>query len=134
MSRAVAVERETPHPPEKVWRALTEGPPIENWLMAGDFRPEVGHRFTPRSPPTSHWDGVVDGEVLAVKPPSRLAYGWRSAGLETVVTWTLTRTDGGLHVRMEQSGFGPDDVRNHQGARHGWQRNLESLERVVGGL
>jgi uncharacterized protein YndB with AHSA1/START domain len=41
-TRSLVVERVIPHPPEKIWRALTEGPLIEEWLMANDsgFRPE----------------------------------------------------------------------------------------------
>ncbi|MDB5459598.1 MAG: hypothetical protein JWO72_1339 [Caulobacteraceae bacterium] len=52
-----------------------------------------------------------------------------------MVTWTLTPVDGGAtHVRMEQSGFGPQDEANYHGASFGWQRNLGELERVAGGL
>ena len=32
-SRTLVIEREMPHPPEKVWRALTQGPLIDAWLM-----------------------------------------------------------------------------------------------------
>src|SRR5215813_13899892 len=42
---SVVVEREIPHPPEKVWRALTQPHLIEEWLMKNDFKPAVGHRF-----------------------------------------------------------------------------------------
>ena len=31
--RTVTVEREIPHPPEKIWRALTTQHLIEEWLM-----------------------------------------------------------------------------------------------------
>jgi uncharacterized protein YndB with AHSA1/START domain len=34
-----------PHPPEKVWGALTQGPLIEAWLMRNDFLAVVGHKF-----------------------------------------------------------------------------------------
>jgi uncharacterized protein YndB with AHSA1/START domain len=30
---SVIVEREIPHPPEKIWRALTQPHLIEEWLM-----------------------------------------------------------------------------------------------------
>ena len=45
-SRSVLIERELPHPPEKVWRALTQSALIEEWLMKNDFEPVVGRRFT----------------------------------------------------------------------------------------
>lgn len=131
MSRSVVVERVIAHPPEKVWRALTEGPLLEDWLMANDFQPRVGHRFQFRGTPQPHWDGIVNGEVLAVDPPTRLAYRWESAGLKTEVTWTLSPAGGGTQVRMEQSGFGPDDTRNEQGAAYGWRRYLTELEAVL---
>ena len=41
-TRSVIVEKEFPHPPEKVWRALTESSLIEQWLMKNDFQPVVG--------------------------------------------------------------------------------------------
>lgn len=139
-TRSVVVERVVPHPPEKVWRALTEGPLMEQWLMANDFRPVVGHRFRLRTTPMPQWNGVVDSEVLVVEPHERLAYRWdASVGgpentLKTVVTWTLTPAEGGVLVRMEQSGFRADQEANYRGAGHGWRRFLEGLERVVATL
>ena len=73
-------------------------------------------------------NGVTDCEVLVVEPYKRLFNSWNASGEEavhgpkTVVTWTLTPTKGGTHVRMEQSGFRPEDEANYQGAGHGWQK------------
>ena len=138
--RSLVVEREMSHPPEKVWRALTQGALIEEWLMKNDFQPVVGHRFNFRAAPMAHWNGVTDCQVLIVEPYERLSYSWNASGdeaaggLKTVVTWTLTPTKAGVHVRMEQSGFRPDEEANYRGASFGWQRFLDGLERVVGGL
>jgi uncharacterized protein YndB with AHSA1/START domain len=38
--RSLVVEREMPHPPDKIWRALTQAPLIEEWLMKNDFQPK----------------------------------------------------------------------------------------------
>jgi uncharacterized protein YndB with AHSA1/START domain len=133
-TRSVVVEREMPHPPEKIWRALTQSPLIEEWLMKSDFQPVVGHRFSFRAAPVPNWNGVVDCEVLLVEPNSRLSYSWGSLGVESVVAWTLTPTKNGTHVRMEQSGFGPGQDANYKGARYGWQKFVGNLERVVGGM
>lgn len=130
-SQSVVMERVMPHRAEKIWRALTEGALIAEWLMANDFQPVVGHGFQLRAEPQPHWDGVVDAEVLAVEPPARLAYSWHAAGLKTVVTYELTPTDGGTRVRVEQSGFGPADDKNVQGATYGWRKFLAGLEHTA---
>jgi uncharacterized protein YndB with AHSA1/START domain len=139
-TRSVVVERVLPHPPEKIWRALTQGPLIEEWLMKNDFQPVVGHRFNFRAAPLPHWNGVVDCQVLVVEPYERLSYSWNASGeeaaggLRTIVTWTLMPTRDGTQVRMEQSGFRPEDEANYQGASYGWQRFVTGLERVTAGL
>ncbi|MFZ0922275.1 MAG: SRPBCC domain-containing protein [Candidatus Acidiferrales bacterium] len=133
-TRTVVIEREMPHPPEKIWRALTEGPLIEEWLMKNDFQPVVGHRFNFRSTPVPNWNGVIDGEVLLVEPNSRLSYNWGSMGLKSVVTWTLTPAKGGTLLRMEQTGFRSEEDAYYKGANYGWQKFIGSLERVAGGL
>jgi uncharacterized protein YndB with AHSA1/START domain len=133
-TRSVVVEKEMPHPPEKIWRALTETPLLDDWLMKNDFRLVVGHKFTFRSQPVGTWNGVIDCEVLAVEPQRRLSYSWGSLGVESVVTWTLEPTQSGTLVRMEQAGFRADQQPNYQGAKYGWQRFFGGLERVLGGL
>ena len=133
-TRSLVIEREMPHPPEKIWRALTQGPLIEEWLMKNDFQPDVGHRFAFRSTPVQNWNGIIDSEVLVVEPNSRLSYSWDSMGLATIVTWTLTPTESGTHVRMEQTGFGSEEDKNYKGAKYGWQNFIGNLDRVAGGL
>jgi uncharacterized protein YndB with AHSA1/START domain len=140
-ARSIVIERQLPHPPEKVWRALTQAPLIEAWLMQNDFQPVVGHRFNFRAAPMPHWNGVTDCEVLAVEPHRRLAYSWNASGAEaagglrTLVTWTLTPAAGGTLLRLEQSGFRPkEDERSYQGVNYGWPRILTALEGVVAGL
>ncbi|HLZ84978.1 MAG TPA: SRPBCC domain-containing protein [Caulobacteraceae bacterium] len=122
----VVVEREMPHPPEKIWRALTQPHLIEAWLMKNDFEPVVGHRFNFRA----DW-GAVDCQVMAVEPNKVLSYTWGAYGLGSVVTWTLTPTSAGTHLRMEQSGFPPDHPQYYQGAKAGWPRFFAALEEVL---
>jgi uncharacterized protein YndB with AHSA1/START domain len=119
---SVIVEREIPHPPEKIWRALTQPHLIEEWLMKTDFKPVVDHRFNLRA----DW-GAVDCQVLTVEPNKTLSYTWNvarddMAGLKSVVTWTLTATSTGTHLRMEQSGF------------RRWERFFANLEQVLARL
>ena len=133
-TRTLVIEREMPYPPEKIWRALTEGPLIKEWLMDNDFQPVVGHKFNFRAPPMPKWNGIIDSEVLVIEPNKKLSYSWGSLGLESVVVWTLVPTKSGTLVRMEQSGFRPDQEANYQGANYGWQKFIGGLERVVGEL
>ncbi len=133
-TRSVVVERELPYPPEKIWRALTQPHLIEEWLMKNDFKPEVDHRFNLRKAPNPDVSIVVDCQVLVVEPNKTLSYTWEAYGLESVVTWTLTPAGTGTHLRMEQSGFRPDQQRAYQGAKYGWQEYFAGLERVLGGL
>jgi uncharacterized protein YndB with AHSA1/START domain len=125
-TRSVVVEREIPHPPEKIWRALTQPHLIEEWLMKNDFKPVVDHRFNLRA----DW-GAVDCQVLEVEPSRTLSYTWAAYGLESVVTWTLTPTSTGTRLRMEQSGFQVDQPQAYQGAKLGWQQFFAKLEQVL---
>jgi uncharacterized protein YndB with AHSA1/START domain len=132
-TRSVVVEREFPHPPEKLWRALTQSHLIAEWLMKNDFKPVVGHNFNLRG----EWGGVLDCEVLAVEPNRTLSYTWnfshedKAFNLRSVVTFTLTPTRSGTHLRMEQAGFRPDQKQAFGGARQGWQHFFAKLEEVV---
>jgi uncharacterized protein YndB with AHSA1/START domain len=129
--RAVVVEREVPFPPERIWRALTQPHLIEEWLMKNDFKPVVDHRFNLRKNPQPDVSIVVDCQVMAVEPHKTLSYTWAAYGLESVVTWTLTPTRTGTLLRMEQSGFRPDQTRAYHGARYGWQQYFAALEQVL---
>ncbi len=130
-TRSVVIERDMPYPPDKVWRALTDRPLIEDWLMSNDFEPIVGHRFTLRTQAVGGWNGIIDCEVLAVEPPARLSYTWASMGLESVVTFTVTPTAAGARLRMEQSGFPAGAEQNLRGAEYGWNNFLGRLEQVL---
>jgi uncharacterized protein YndB with AHSA1/START domain len=81
-----------------------------------------------------NWNGIIDSKILLVEPTSRLSYSWGSLGLESVVTWILTPTESGTHVRMEHSGFQSEEDASYKGARYGWQKFIGNLEGVVGGL
>ena len=94
--------------------------------MKNDFKPLVGHTFKL----SGDW-GAVDCNVMTVEPNKTLSYTWAAMGLESVVTWTLVPTSAGTLLRMEQSGFRPDQEQAYQGAKFGWQRFLASLEQVV---
>jgi uncharacterized protein YndB with AHSA1/START domain len=133
-THSVVIERDLPHPPEKVWRALTQSNLIQQWLMENDFEPTLGHKFNLRSAPVQGWNGIIDAQVLAVEPERLLSYTWASMGLASKVTFTLTATPAGTHLRMEHSGFPSTDSMSYKGATYGWNSFLGKLEQVVGGL
>src|SRR6202012_5795031 len=130
---SVVVEREMPHPPEKLWRALTQPHLIEEWLMKNDFKPARGNRVKLGG----EWGGVRDCEVLGVEPNKELAYPWNHVhddaafNLQSTVTFPLTPTAAGTWLRMEQSGFRPDQRQAFGGANAGWQQMFAKLEQVL---
>ncbi|MGB7136005.1 MAG: SRPBCC domain-containing protein, partial [Acidobacteriaceae bacterium] len=69
--RTLVVERVFPHPLQKVWRALTEGPLLAQWMMKNDFEPVVGRSFRFEAESAPNWSGVVDCKVLVVDPLKR---------------------------------------------------------------
>ena len=136
-TKSIVIERVMPHPAEKVWRALTRSHLIAEWLMKNDFEPVEGHGFTFRATPVPGWSGVTNCVVLTVDEPRRLVYSWgdgteSDTGLKTVVTWTLTPEGSGTRVRMEHSGFRPQDEAGYKGMGGGWPRILEKLEEIAG--
>ena len=133
-SATLVIERIFPHPPEKLWRALTESRLLAEWLLNNDFEPTAGRKFQFRREPMPHWDGVIDCEVLVVEPQKRLSYTWLAMGAEMVVNWTLSPAEGGTHLRMEQSGFATDQDRAYKGAKYGWQNFLDGLGHLLGDL
>ena len=132
--RTVVIEREIAHAPEKIWRALTQPHLMEEWLMKTDFKPVKGQKFNFRNQPKPDINVVVDCEVLDVEPYKTLSYSWAAYGLDSVVTFTLEPTPSGTIVRMEQTGFRPDQDLAYKGAKASWNQFIARLEQVVAGL
>ena len=132
-TKTVTVERDFAHAPDKLWRALTQPHLMADWLMKNDFVPEVGHRFTM----TGDWGGTLDCEVLEIEPGASLSYRWDFVNddpqfdLRSVVTFTLVPIASGTHLRVEQTGFRPDQPRAFGGAQWGWQQNMDKLDAVL---
>ncbi|WBB67507.1 SRPBCC domain-containing protein [Micromonospora sp. WMMD812] len=133
----VAVDQFLPHPPAKVWRALTDSDLLARWLMPNDFVPAVGHRFTFRTDPrpAQDFDGIVHCEVLDLDPPRRLSWAWRGGRLDTVVTWTLAAEGRGTRLFLEHAGFDPDDPlqrRTRDLLGGGWRSHvLSRLDQIL---
>jgi len=125
------------HPPQKVWRALTDPGLLEAWLMPNDFAPRVGHRFTFRTEPVpaQGFDGVIRCEVLDLRPPELLRISWASSGIDTTVTWELAAEGRGTRLFLTHEGFDETDPRQQAVRRlldGGWRSHVvRRLEAVL---
>ena len=134
---AISLRATFPHPPERVWFALTDRRALTEWLMpTTDFEPRLGHRFQFRVDNPRGWSAIVDCEIVEVEPLRRLAYTWKSAipgttrVMDTRVTWTLEPVGSGTLLRLEHEGFrsslGGFVLRNFA-LRPGWNRMVKRL-------
>jgi uncharacterized protein YndB with AHSA1/START domain len=91
---ALRFERQLAHPPERVWRALTERAQLDAWHPTPfELEPERGGVVSFAPPPQV--PSMPDGEVLEFDPPRTLAYTW----FEDSLRWELhPRADGCLLV------------------------------------
>ncbi|MGW0410741.1 SRPBCC family protein [Streptomyces collinus] len=139
----VRVAQFFPHPPAKVWRALTEPGLLARWQMPGaeEFRLEVGHRYRMTSVPRPHsrFSGVVEVRVLAYDIERMLSLRWEDADpanlAEWTVTWTLEQEGRGTRLFLVHEGFDPDDPAQMSARKimdGGWrERVLPSLGRTL---
>ncbi|MBK8026587.1 MAG: SRPBCC domain-containing protein [Chloroflexi bacterium] len=137
MRRDLSFDRVYPHPPERVWQALTDSRAVAKWFADNDFAPVVGHKFRFRTDPGPNYDGILYCEVTEVDPPRRLVYTFIGGYMEhtTLVTWTLTPVAEGTHVRLEHTGFtGLTDVAVADILSGGWLTQLQRLAGVLDGL
>lgn len=115
---------------EKLWSALTDSKKLAKWVLDNDFKPVVGHRFQFRQQPSEYWDGIIEGEVLAVEPPHRLSYTWSVGDEKHTVTWTIRDLgDGKVNLHLEQTGF--SGAQAYGGAKGGWTHMCSQLEQVL---
>ena len=143
ITQQIAVDEIFPHAPETIWKTLTTGELIGRWLMVPTgFEPVVGQRFTFQTKPAGAWDGVIECEVLEASPNERLAYAWKGGDegnvgygsrLETVVTWTLTRVDGGTRLRLVHTGFvTPKNDSAFASMSGGWAKVIQTIGSIAG--
>jgi uncharacterized protein YndB with AHSA1/START domain len=122
-TESISFDFDLHHAPEKVWRALTDPVLLAEWLLpVVDLKLEPGAAFTFKAPPQPGWDGSVNCRFVEIEAQRKLSYTWVVGfGIDTVVTFTLTRTASGTRLSLVQSGFRPDQKQNRGGARYGWK-------------
>lgn len=131
--RTIEVDQYFPHPPAKLWRALTTPELMAQWLLPNDFAAVVGHRFTFRGRPVAQtgFSGVIACQVLELTPPKRLRISWadggKPEGTATQVSWTLQPEGKGTRLFLQHTGFDPDDPTQQLARRFmngGWRSHV----------
>jgi uncharacterized protein YndB with AHSA1/START domain len=124
-----------PHPPERVWAALTTAEGLGTWF---GNRAEIDLRVGGQA--KLIWDSG-DTAVLTIErlePPRVFGYAWPVHGLpdddprRTHVEFTLEPTSSGTTLTMVESGFAQlPDAGNHEvaysGNTEGWTHELGEL-------
>jgi uncharacterized protein YndB with AHSA1/START domain len=129
-------ERVLTHPPERVWRALTEGDELAVWFPAkieGSREPGASLRFV--SPPkpgqvpadTDEEGLTMAGEMLVVDPPRVLEYLWEV----DVLRWMLDPHSDATLLTFAHT-F--DDEGRAARDASGWDMCLAALEARLAGL
>lgn len=141
--REIIVDELMPHSAEVVWKTLTTPELVGRWLMTPiGFEPRPGNRFTYQTTPAGPWDGTIHCEVLEAVAGERLVYSWHGgheantgygSRLETVVTWTIARVEGGVRVRLVHSGFRPaKNDTAYEKMSQGWPKVVEQVGVIAG--
>jgi uncharacterized protein YndB with AHSA1/START domain len=102
MSQEVLLETFYPHPPERVWLALTDRRALSVWMMDNNFEASLGHQFQFQSCPLLGVKVTIYCQVLEVEAPLRLVYSWKEQPSDppSRVSWTLFPVAGGTQVRL----------------------------------
>jgi uncharacterized protein YndB with AHSA1/START domain len=142
-AREIVVDEVFRHAPETIWKTLTSGDLMARWLgmTPAGFAPVVGNRFTYRTTPAGEWDGTIRCEVLEVVTNERFVYSWQGGDegnvgygsrLDTVVTFTLERVEGGTRLRLVHSGFVlPRNDSAYRNMSGGWSQVVPQIGAIT---
>ena len=128
------------HSIETVWEYLTNSELMAHWLIKNDFQPVVGLEFHFTTNPIAALDfgGIHYCKVLEIIPFETLSYTWNTGpgggeiNLESIVTWTLQRTEKGTAVTLEHGGFAKNENLDfYNGLQHGWVGKLEMIDKLL---
>jgi uncharacterized protein YndB with AHSA1/START domain len=103
VSQEIVLETFYPHPPERVWQALTDRRALSIWMMDNDFEACLGHQFQFQSCPLPGLKVTIYCQVLEVEAPKRLVYSWKEHPSDPAsrAIWTLFPVEGGTQVRLQ---------------------------------
>ncbi len=127
-------ERVYPHPPEVLWRALTQRNALGDWLMQTDFVAEPGRSFWMRC---EREDGSTEQyrcQVLALEPSRRMLWSWelddRREGDPMYVEFLLEPVSQGTRLTIRH--YGDRDPAVVDAFKGGWPARLDQLTAVAG--
>lgn len=144
-TQQIVVDEVFPHAPETLWATLTSGPLMARWLRMtpAGFEAVPGNHFTYQTTPAGAWDGTIHCEVLEVVPHERFVYSWKGghesndgaygSKLDTLVSFTLEKVEGGTRLRLVHSGFvSPKNDSAYRGMSGGWQKVVPAIGALAG--
>lgn len=139
--RSIRLDEFLPHPPSKVWKALTDSELMGRWLMPNDFKLEVGHdfNFQGRPIPQAGFGGTGYSRVLDFETEKMLKISWCAApddesDLESTVTFTLEPEGTGTRLFLVHDGFDPGNAHHGFSRRfmgQGWPGVLKAISTVI---
>jgi uncharacterized protein YndB with AHSA1/START domain len=118
--------RRLPHPPAKVWRALTDPEQLAVWFpttIEGERAPGARLRFAHRGDAAP----AIDGEMLSYDPPRLLELRW---GGEETLSFELRPEDGGTLLTFVNA-F--DELGKAARDAAGWHACLDVLAHYLDG-
>jgi uncharacterized protein YndB with AHSA1/START domain len=127
----VRFERRLAHPPERVWRAVTEADELAKWFPA---RPEISGERRVGAELTFTYPGNEEppesGGIVELDEPRLFAFTWRSAGQEPqLVRFELEPDGDGTQLIFTHELPRPDSAK----VAAGWQLCLDDLEAALDG-
>jgi uncharacterized protein YndB with AHSA1/START domain len=90
------------HPPERVWRALTDRELLPKWFGSVEPRPSSISRFELRPTDLPELDELITVELVELDPPHRIVMRWPEDGQPTQVVCELTPTAEGCRLTVTQ--------------------------------
>jgi uncharacterized protein YndB with AHSA1/START domain len=93
------------HPPERVWRALTDPRQLGEWFVPVDVDPADRNRLRLLPRRLDGLGGPLDVRVVAAESPSRLVMRWQGDDLHVRVAITVTPAGDGSRLTFVQRGF-----------------------------
>ncbi|MET9029652.1 SRPBCC family protein [Nocardia sp. NPDC004168] len=125
-------ERRLAHPPEKVWRAISDPSQMSAWFPAAvttEPRPGAAMRFTFADAPETA-DSMSHGEVLEFDPPKVYMFRWN----RDVLRFELVADgDATLLIFTHVLGGGPGARLGAARSAVGWDRCLAALTAALDG-